>query len=220
MRIVFLFLALCITSFAAETGGTIAVVGESKALVTPDYAEWTFVIHAKGKTIEDAALEAQAAQDRMMARLGDLKIPRDGLVTEGMSQGPSWRSDQGQRVPDGFFSRRSFKLSISNLELYGAITEKFFLDSHIEVLGVSYSSKDRAAAERAQILLALSDAKERAEAIATKINARLGRVLFVQANGPAQIFDMSKLNSEASNLPPLAPIVVSASVQVSYEIQQ
>jgi uncharacterized protein YggE len=127
MRIIYPFLALYITSFAAETGGTIFVVGESKTLITPDNAEWTFVIHAKGKTIEDAAMEAQAAQERMMARLDDLKIPRGALLAEGMSQGPSWRSDQGQRVPDGFFSRRSFKLSISNLELYGAITEKFLV---------------------------------------------------------------------------------------------
>lgn len=220
MRFLILFLIVCV-AIRAEDKGAISVNGTAKAEVQPDQVEWSFAIYAKAKTIEAAASEAQAAQDRMMSRLSDLKIPKDGLFAQGMSQGPVWRQDQGQRTPDGFFSRRSFKLSISDLALYESITTKFFLDSQIEVIRFNESSTKLVETERRLVVIALVDARERAEAIAAQLKVHLGHVRFVNSNiGNHAILNAPTLNVVLSNLPSLETLTVSADVSATFDIEQ
>jgi hypothetical protein len=220
MRILILILILCVAA-KADDKGTISVNGAAKTQIQPDKAEWTFALAAKAKTIEEAASEAQVAQDRMVSRLSELKIPKDGLVSQGMSQGPVWRQDQDQRIPDGFFSRLSFKLSISDLALYETITTRFFLDNHIEVLRFDESSSKFAEAERKQVVLALADARERAEAIASQLKVHLGHVRFVNSNivNPVNL-NASIVSVFGTNLPSLEPLTVSANIFVTFDIEQ
>lgn len=222
MRSLLLFLAACVTAYAANPRA-IDVSGKSEGSVAPDTAVWRFDIYATANTVDMAAAEVQIARDRMMTRLAELKISPDSLASEGISQGALWRYDNGRRRSNGYFSEYFYKLTVNDVKQYEPITEKFFLDGKIQVNGVSLSSKNEREAYRAQIVRALVDARANAEVIAAQLNLQLGRVLEVHVNDFAsgrEMFGVGLRNasSVSSESPPLTSIPVSAMVQVEYEI--
>ena len=218
MRYLFIFLLACAVARASD-GGQINVSGSAREVVPPDRATWRFTIYSTAPSVEAAAANARAAQDRLMGRMAQLQVPADTLVSEGMRQGALWRYDQGHRLPDGFFTELSYKLKLTDLKEYPVVSEKLFLDSLIEVQNVELTSTKKASAERDAIRSALVDAREKAETIAQEIHAKLGSVKDVscQSDEPVVVRGMMMAAARASQ-PALEPIVVNARVSVTYRI--
>jgi uncharacterized protein YggE len=220
MRIAVLLLLAGSVCWAAEAR-TISVQGSASGSVPVDTVGWEFSIYTSADSIAAASAAADAARDRMQARLAALKIPPGALVSEGMSQGTVWIFAGSRRRPDGYYTQRSFRLTLHDLRLYPAVSEKLFVDSAIEVQRVSTSSTRQRDAERAQLVRALVDAKANAELIAGQLGLRLGAVRSVSCFPPEpEIPERVELGGFAvrSQAAPLEPVAVQATVTVVYDI--
>ena len=221
MRYLLVLFLGCLSLSAADIGH-ISANGIAREVVPPDRAEWHFSIYATAPTVAEASALAEAAVERLNARVKQERLPGNALVSEGMSQGAVWDFEHGKRVSDGYFSELSFKLTVADLTMFSRVSRTLFVDNLIRIQNVVIASSKQEEAQRQAVRAAVSDASANARIVADQLGVKLGPLNNVsyqfENTGPTMDAITPGGAIVRTTLPPLDSLVVTVHAFIVYDI--
>ena len=165
---------------AAPTEPTIVTTGEAIVRRAPDRAFVTAAVETRAKDPKDAQQKNAAIMTTVQQRLESAGVPRDAIRTLGytISQEVDWVN--GRRVPREYLARNAVEVRLDAVERTGDILDVVVQAGATSVADVRFDLKDRDAAEREALRLAVVDARSRAEAAAAGAGVTIERVIRIE----------------------------------------
>jgi hypothetical protein len=164
------------------TTGQIVTTGEAIVRRAPDVAYLTLAVESRAKSPRDAQRQNADAMTAVQKRLIDAGIPKDAVRTVGYDIQQEFDFESGKRVPRGFVARNTIQVTVDQIDRTGEIIDASVQGGATSVSGVSFDLKNRAAAERDALRLAVADARARADAVAAGAGLRVDRVVKIEEN--------------------------------------
>jgi len=210
---------------------TIAVTGEGQVKVAPDLAVVSFAVETTAPTAA-AAVAENARKSTTLSDALKKQIGTNGKVsTTGYSVDPVYEQRErgsGAAPPriTGYVARNQVRAETHAIEDLGKLIDAATQAGANRIDGLDFTLEQRAKAQGDALQRAGEDARRQAEATATALGVKLGKVLNA-TTGPVAI-PMPKVYgrvgmamAEAAPQTPIeaGDITVSASMQVTYEIE-
>src|SRR5207245_9465449 len=113
----------------------------------------------------------------------------------------------GRRVPRGYVARNTIEVRIEEMARVGELVDLAVQGGATSTSGVRFDLRDRAAAEREAVRLAVADARARAEAAASGAGRAIGRIVKIEEAGdgvhgtPRPVFEALRAHTAAAPAP-------------------
>ena len=212
-------------------GRGIVVTGEGKMQVTPDQAVLTVGVVTTGGSSQEAMAENSAAMNRVISALKRAGVGEKDIQTQSVNVWPEFdysrKSEEGG-LPKiiGYRAENRVTVTIRDVENTGAVVDTAVDAGANQLYGLSFTVSDETGkALRTKVLqMAVSDAGEKAQAIASALGAdKINPVSVVEGGGytpPIYRYDVAALEKGAAQTP-ISPgeTEVSASVTVTYDFE-
>jgi uncharacterized protein YggE len=156
---------------------SIVTTGEAVVRRAADRAFVSLAVETRARTPRDAQQQNAEAMTSVQQRLSQLGFTGDTVRTTGYSIQQEFDFANGRRTPRGYLARNGVEVRVDDVERVGNVLDAVVDAGATTVAGIRFDLKDRAAAEREALRLAVADARERAEAIAGGAGRTLDRVL-------------------------------------------
>jgi uncharacterized protein len=159
-----------------------AIVTTGQAMVkrAPDVAFLTLGVESRANNPRDAQRQNADEMTAVQRRLTDAGVPRDALRTLGLDLQQEFDFTNGRRVPRGFVARNTIEVRIEEIARVGELVDLAVQGGATSTSGVRFDLRDRAAAEREAVRLAVADARARAEAAASGAGRAIGRIVKIE----------------------------------------
>jgi len=162
-----LTMLLCAPAMAQEPGvAAITVQGNGSVTATPDIVTVTVSASMTAGTMLDAQKQVGAVVESATAKLLELGVLPEDLVTTGYSYNPRYNYDDDTRRLIGYEASHTLEITCRDVEMLdsviGAVTDSGMTD----IYSVSYGVADRSALYMQALDLAIQSAKEKADAMA------------------------------------------------------
>ncbi|MGA7873818.1 MAG: SIMPL domain-containing protein [Candidatus Binatus sp.] len=204
---------------------TIEVDGSGETRTSPDTADLDVAIDTEAKTAEEAASSnaALAAKviDALKSKLGD----KGKITTGGYSLNPEY-SQRPSENPTivGYNAQNSVTVHTGALDLVGALIDSAIAAGANRVNSLNFSVKDDTKARTEAIAIATRDARAQADALASALGVKLGKVLkatTVSEQRPIPIRMGRAMAMSANVATPVEPgeVTVPATVSLTFEIE-
>jgi uncharacterized protein len=204
---------------------TIEVDGSGETRTSPDTADLDLAIETQAKTAEEAAARnaALAAKviDALKSKLGD----KGRITTGGYSLNPEYsqRPSENSTII-GYNAQNTVTVHTGGLDLVGALIDSAIAAGANRVNSLSFSVKDDTKARAEAIALATRDARAQADALASALDVKLGKVLkatTVSEERPVPIRMGRAMAMSAKVETPVEPgeVTVPATVSLTFEIE-
>jgi len=188
----------------------IVTSGEAEVKKAPDRA-WVS-INAESRAKEPKKAQ-QANADAMAAVLSTLKaagIAEEAIRTMAFDLQPEFDYTDGRRTLRGYVARNSIEVRVDEVSRVGEVLAAAVGSGATSVGGLRFDLKDRVAAEREALRLAVVDARTRAEAAATGAGMKVDRVVKIEDHRappqePRPMMEM-RMQMQASAAPPEVPV--------------
>jgi uncharacterized protein YggE len=221
MRLFVFALALaCATPLAAQENQPPSIVTNGEAIVrrAPDQAFVTAAVEARARSPRDAARQAADAMAAVRQRVASAGIPADALRTAGYDLQQEADFVEGRRIPRGYLARSALEIRVDSIDRTGDIIDAVVAAGATAVTGVRFDLKDRAAAEREALRMAVGDARARADAAAAGAGRMVDRLLRIEeirqpSVGPRPMMTLSR-GVEAQAATPIEPGVIEVQAHV------
>ena len=205
---------------------TIEVDGNGETRTSPDTADLNLAIDTQAKTAEEAAGKNAALATKVIealkSRLGD----RGKITTGGYSLNPEYDQRPNQKPTIiGYTAQNTVTVNTRALDLVGALIDSAIAAGANRVNSLSFSVKDDTKARTEAIAIATRDAHAQAEALASALNVKLGKVLKATTVSEQRPIPMrmgrAMAMSAASVATPVEPgeVTVPATVSLIFEIE-
>lgn len=190
------------SSTAAAIQHSIVVTGNGAVSAVPDRAQISFGVSTDAKTAS-AALHGNAAEmTRVIAALKGQGIAAADIRTDAVSLSPRY-SQSGDAVV-GFTASNSVSATLRNLGKAGAAIDAAVEAGANQISGPNLVRSDQTALYRAALRAAITNAKGKAETIASASGLHLRRITDV---------------TESSAAPPPTPLAAKAGTDVATPIE-
>ena len=181
-------LALCCAPAAAQqppgvqpSGPPVIVTaGEGIVKRAPDRAWVTISAESRARTPQEAQQANVNAMNAVIARIKDKGIPPDAIRTSSYSLQPEFDYQGGKQTLRDYIARNQVEVRVDVLEKTGDVIGAAVASGATNVSGVQFDLKDRPAAEREALTLAVRDARQRADAAAAGAGLQIERILRVE----------------------------------------
>lgn len=160
------------------------IVTNGQAVVrrAPDVAFVTVAIETRAKGPREAQQQNAAAANAVIRRLTDDGIAREAMRTLGVRLEQEFdTSPQGRRTPRDFVARNAIEVTIAEVGRAGEIADAAVQAGATAIDGIRFDLKDRAAAEREAMRLAVADARALADAAASGAGRAIDRVIKIES---------------------------------------
>jgi uncharacterized protein YggE len=204
---------------------TIEVDGNGETRTSPDTADLDLAIDTQAKTAEEAAARNAALAtkviDALKAKLGD----KGKVTTGGYSLDPQYdQRPNAKPTIIGYNAQNTVTVNTGALDLVGALIDSAIAAGANRVNSLSFSVKDDTKARTEAIAIATRDAHAQADALASALNLKLGKVLkatTVSQERPIPIRMGRAMAMSASVATPVEPgeVTVPATVSLTFEIE-
>ena len=177
---------------------TPVVVTRGEAIVkrAPDQAFVTIAAESRAKTPGAAQQQNAAAMSAVVEKLKGAGISADAIQTTAIDLQPEFDYHEGRQTLRGYVARNSVEVRVDALPRLGDVIDMAVGTGATRISGVRFDLKDRNAAEREALRLAVADARERASAAAAGAGVQIARVLRVEED-------------RAVSIPPPRPMMVT-----------
>lgn len=177
-----LLLILCALPAAADefSAQHITVYGTATLEVVPDQMQWLVNVRTTDPQSERAALTHGDEIAAVLSLLRARGIAETTIQTSRMQLGENWTQSQGPRVRDGFYASTDVSFTLANLDDYAAVWTGLSALQGVSVRQVELGLADRIGPQNDARLAAVKAARDKAQAIADALGARLGEPLFVE----------------------------------------
>lgn len=162
------------------TGPVVVTTGEGVVKRAPDRAFVTIAAESHAKSPVEAQRINTEAMTAVLDRIKAAGIPADAIQTTGYNLQPEFDYVNGKQNLRGYAARNQVQVRIDTLDKTGDVIAAAVGTGATNVSNVRFDLKDRGAAEREALRLAVGDAKRRAEAAAAGASVQLGGVLRIE----------------------------------------
>jgi uncharacterized protein YggE len=203
-------------SATTPAGSTITVTGNGTVDATPDRASFDFGVTSNGATAAEALSRNSSEARRIIAALRKAGIPSSAIQTTQVSLWPQ-TSNNGREII-GYQVSNSVQVTAA-LGKSGQLVDAAVGAGANNVDGPSLDTADKSSLYDKALTQALSDAKGKAEAIASAAGLTLGASLKVREGGsPSPVMYGDAIAARASAAPPIeaGTQTIQASVTVTY----
>lgn len=205
---------------------TIEVDGTGETRTSPDTADLDLAIDTHARTAEEAASNNAALAtkviDALKAKLGD----KGEITTGGYSLDPEYDQRPNVTKPTiiGYNAQNTVTVHTGALDLVGALIDTAIAAGANRVNSLNFSVKDDTKARTEAIAIATRDAHAQADALASALNVKLGKVLkatTVSQERPIPIRMGRAMAMSANVATPVEPgqVTVPATVSLTFEIE-
>ena len=204
---------------------TIEVDGNGETRTSPDTADLDLAIDTQAKTAEEAAARNAALAtkviDALKAKLGD----KGKVTTGGYSLDPQYdQRPNAKPTIIGYNAQNTVTVNTGALDLVGALIDSAIAAGANRVNSLNFSVKDDTKARTEAIAIATRDAHAQADALASALNVKLGKVLkatTVSQERPIPIRMGRAMAMSANVATPVEPgeVTVPATVSLTFEIE-
>ncbi|MEK6934739.1 MAG: SIMPL domain-containing protein [Nanoarchaeota archaeon] len=209
---------------------TISATGVAEATVIPDLA----VVYISVETLKDTADESKnensVISDRVLASLEVIGIDDGDIETLNYNIYPEYDWSVGKQKLKGYRTSNTIKVETENFDLIGRVID-VSVDAganRIDNIQFEMSPEKESEAKKEALEKASRDAREKAEATASGLNVRLGKIVSVSAQDyyymPYPFFKggmVEEAREAVAAAPDIRPgeLETSATVSVVFEIK-
>jgi hypothetical protein len=187
----------------------------------PDQAWVSIAAEARATTPGEAQKQAAEAMTAVQKALRGAGLSGDAIRTTGYTLHPDIQYEGGRSRVRGYIARNQIEARVDQLDRLGAVIDAAGASGATSMAGLRFDLKDRAAAEREALRLAVEDAMGRARALASGANASLGPIVRIEEAGGMRQPPMPYVAMEArqSAQTPIAPGEIEITAQVMVTVQ-
>ena len=156
---------------------SIVTSGEATVRRAPDIAFVSIAVETRARTPREAQQLNADAMSSVQQRVAKAGVARDAVRTTGYSIQQEFDFANGRRTPRGYVARNGVEVRLDNVERVGELLDAMVDAGATTVAGIRFDLKDRDAAEREALRLAVVDARGRADAIAAGAGRTIDRVI-------------------------------------------
>jgi uncharacterized protein YggE len=113
------------------------------------------------------------------------RIPADAVRTAGYDLQQEWDFVKDKRVSRGYVARNAIEVRVDEVARLGELLELAVGTGATSVSGLRFDVRDRGKLEREALRMAVSDARQKAEAAAAGAGRAIDRILRVEEQGAA-----------------------------------
>jgi len=154
--------------------------GEGVVRQAPDRAWVTIAAESRARTPQDAQRQNAEAMDAVTNRLKSAAITGDALQTTMFDLQPEFDYVNGKQTLRDYVARNQLQVRVDALPKLGEIIASAVGSGATSVSGVRFDLKERDAAEREALRLAVADARKRADAAARGANMQVDHVVRIE----------------------------------------
>lgn len=206
--------------------GTIQVTGQASLSVPADLVRIAFTVETEAPSAGEATEKNAALMEAVVAALRGSSIPGLDLETYGYTLRPEYevaRDGSGTRTISGYRVQNNLRVSLPDVDAAGEILDLAVNAGANRVANLQFEATDTKSARMEALRLAVQNAREQAEAIASAMGVSLGIALEVQGGvsapnprAPAGI--MLRASAESTTPVEAGDQMVAASVTVTFRI--
>ena len=203
----------------------ISVSGQGKVVVTPDLAELTLGVQSQESTVAAAQANATGAMNKVMTALTSNGIAGKDIQTQRYSIDVVSRYDNNtqQSVIVGYMVTNLVIVKIRALDKTGAIIDAVTAAGGdlTRINGVSFTVENPTTYYNQARSLAVTDAKAKAEQLASLGNVSLGKIKYMTESTSFPIVGKGEVAAPSVPGTPISTgeIDITASVQVIYAVK-
>ncbi len=207
------------------------VTGQGKAMATPDIAILRLGIEAQEATVAEAQAQAAEAMDRVMTALEDKGVAEKDIQTQyfNIYKVTRWDKDREQEIVIGYRVTNMVTAKIRDIEKAGTIIDAVAVAGGdlTRIDSISFSIDDLSVYYEEAREEAMTDAKAKAEQLASLGGVRLGKPTYISEGFqvpppiyPRAVYEEAPMPAGAPPETPISPgeTEVSLTVQVAYAI--
>ncbi|MBV9851888.1 MAG: SIMPL domain-containing protein, partial [Armatimonadetes bacterium] len=198
--------------------------GHAELKVKPDLARVTVSVTTQA-TQQDAAAQDNARRTTaVLAALRAAGVGERDIQTESYNVQPQYDYKPSPPVLTGFQVTNTLQVTIRDLGRAGVIVDRATQSGATDVSGLSFDLADRAAAERQALAQAVTEAKAKAQTMASAAGVVFGRLLSLSEGSPVVVQPLFAARALAAAGPqPPTPIeaqqiTVTADVTAVYAV--
>ncbi|PSQ96150.1 MAG: SIMPL domain-containing protein [Bacteroidetes bacterium SW_9_63_38] len=215
----------------AEPPRTVRVSGENSVTVAPDQATVRFGIVSRAETAEEARRQNAEAAKSAMNAVRALDVPDEKMRMESLRLQPrrEYNPETREHEEKGYEATRQAVVELSDLEQLPRLVTTVVQQGASRVDGISYGLSDRSSVRDEALRKAARRARDKAELLATTLEAELGPVEQIQEQSfgvdqPSPRVEMraKAASSDAAPAPDAyaaGEIEVNATVQVTFVLR-
>ena len=172
---------LCVASPAAAQGGgqepaVIVTTGQAELKRAPDQAWVVIVAESRSKDPKEAQRLNVAAMNAVMEKLKGMNLGADAIRTTSYELHPEYDYANGRQTLRGYAARNTIEVRVDEIARVGDVLGASVGSGATSVGGLRFGLKDRDAAEREALRLAVADARARADAAASGAGVQIARI--------------------------------------------
>ena len=219
-------LALPIAAPALAEGDilrTISVTGTGTVESAPDMATLMIGVTTQGTTAAEALAANSKATEAVIARLTASGVESRDLQTSNLSINPNWTGyDSSTPTISGYVASNMLTVRVRALDTTGAVLDAAVADGANTLNGMTFGLADPEPAYKEARKEAVTDARAKAELLATAAGVKLGQVLSISDAGA--MTDPAPMYRDAVAASPVpvggGELGLVASVAVTWEIAE
>ena len=165
---------------AAQPPATIVMSGEALVRRPPDVAFIAVAVESRSRNSREAQRLNAEAMSAVQKRIADAGVSRDALRTLGVWLEQEFDLSSGRRVPRGFVARNTLEVRVDDVARVGEIADAAVEAGATSLGGIRFDLRDRDAAEREAVRLAVQDARRRAESAAAGAGRAVDRIVKIE----------------------------------------
>lgn len=211
---------------------TVRVSGEATVTAEPDQATVRFGIVTRAETAEPARAKNAEAAKNAMNTVRELGIPEANMRMESLRLQPRREYNPQTKTHEerGYEAARQIVVQLGDLQQLPRLVTRVVQRGANRLEGIDYTLSDRKAVRNEALHTAAQSARDKAQLLATSLDARLGSVQQISEqefgfHGPSPRMEMQLAKTEQADAAPepdayaAGEIEVSANVQVIFQLQ-
>jgi uncharacterized protein YggE len=201
---------------------SIVTSGEAAVRRVPDQAFVTIAVETRARNPRDAQRQNAESMAEVQQRITGAGLDKDAVHTTGYSIQQEFDYANGRRTPKEYVARNGLEIRLDAVERTGEILDLVQAGATM-VSGVRFEVKDRAAAQREALRLAVVDARGRADALAAGAGRTVDRILRIDDSrqSPApMLMRMSAMSAKTADdaQTPIEPGTIEVRAQVTLTV--
>src|SRR5258705_5722418 len=157
---------------------TIEVDGSGEARTSPDTADLDLAIDTQAKTAEEAASRNAALAAKVIDALKSKLGEKGKITTGGYALNPEYDQRPNERPTIiGYTAQNTVTVNTGALDLVGALIDSAIAAGANRVNSLNFSIKDDTKPRTEAITIATRDARAQADALASALGVKLGKVV-------------------------------------------
>lgn len=203
---------------------TISVAGSGKVTVTPDMATIRLGVIIEGKTAKAARDAAAERMTAVVAALRKLGINEKDIATSNLTLGPVYDyPNNATPTLRGYQLSNIVSVTVRDLDKLSDVLDNSVTAGATSVDSISFDVADRTAAEANARTAAVTDARDKADALAAGLGIRVTGVASVSESVSTPIWYSPEFNAAAGDKGASTPVLpgttdVTITVQVVFLI--